>query len=363
MKKIISFVLCAVMVCTSAALFAGCGSGSGSGSSENKGEVNVYNWGDYVANGMDGLKDVVAEFEKETGIKVNYTTYDTNEELYNMLKNSNAEYDVIVPSEYMVTKLKSEDMLMEINFDNIPNYKYINERFKKLPCDPEGKYTVCYDWGVTAMIYDKTKVDKKPTSWEALWDPKLKGQILMINNSRDAMGIAMQLCGINPSNFTKEDVDKAAAKLREQKPLVKKYVMDQVFTEMEGSQAAIAPYYAGDISVIMDNNENLDYAFPESGSNLFYDSFCIPKTCKNKENAEAFINFMNKPEIAAENCKYLLYGTPNDGALEYLDDDIKNSELTFPSDEYVNKCYTFSDVDPEVYAYMQEQFLKIQSTN
>ena len=339
MKKIISFVLCAVMVCTSAALFAGCGSGSGSGSSENKGEVNVYNWGDYVANGMDGLKDVVAEFEKETGIKVNYTTYDTNEELYNMLKNSNAEYDVIVPSEYMVTKLKSEDMLMELNFDNIPNYKYINERFKKLPCDPEGKYTVCYDWGVTAMIYDKTKVDKKPTSWEALWDP------------------------INPSNFTKEDVDKAAAKLREQKPLVKKYVMDQVFTEMEGSQAAIAPYYAGDISVIMDNNENLDYAFPESGSNLFYDAFCIPKTCKNKENAEAFINFMHKPEIAAENCKYLLYGTPNDGALEYLDDDIKNSELTFPSDEYVNKCYTFSDVDPEVYAYMQEQFLKIQSTN
>lgn len=363
MKKIISFVLCAVLICTSAALFAGCGSGSGSGSSENKGEVNVYNWGDYVANGMDGLKDVVAEFEKETGIKVNYTTYDTNEELYNMLKNSNAEYDVIVPSEYMVTKLKSEDMLMELNFDNIPNYKYINERFKKLPCDPEGKYTVCYDWGVTAMIYDKTKVDKKPTSWEALWDPKLKGQILMINNSRDAMGIAMQLCGINPSNFTKADVDKAAAKLREQKPLVKKYVMDQVFTEMEGSQAAIAPYYAGDISVIMENNKNLDYAFPESGSNLFYDSFCIPKTCKNKENAEAFINFMNKPEIAAENCKYLLYGTPNDGALEYLDEDIKNSELTFPSDEYVKKCYTFSDVDPEVYAYMQEQFLKIQSTN
>ena len=148
-----------------------------------------------------------------------------------------------------------------------------------------------------------------------------------------------------------------------QKPLLKKYAMDQVFDEMEGSQAAIAPYYAGDISVIMENNKNLDYAFPESGSNLFYDSFCIPKTCKNKENAEAFINFMNKPEIAAENCKYLLYGTPNDGALEYLDEDIKNSELTFPSDEYVKKCYTFSDVDPEVYAYMQEQFLKIQSTN
>lgn len=357
MKKIISFILCAVLIGTSAVFFAGCGSNS----ADDKGEVNIYNWGDYVANGMDGLLDVVDEFEKETGIKVNYTTYDTNEELYNMLKNSNAAYDVIVPSEYMITMLRNEDMLMELNFDNIPNYKYINDRFKKLSCDPEGKYSVCYSWGVTAMIYDKTKVDKKPTSWEALWDENLKGDILMINNSRDAMAIAMQLCGIDPSKFTKADVDKAAEKLKEQKPLVKKYVMDQVFTEMEGSQAAIAPYYAGDIAVIMENNEDLDYAFPQDGSNLFYDAFCIPKSSKNKENAEAFINFMHKPEIAAENCKYLRYGTPNDGALEFLDEEIKNSELTFPGDEYLDKCYTFGDVDSETYAYMQDQFLKLQT--
>ncbi len=358
MKKIISFILCAVIISASTVLFAGCGSNN---SAEDKGEVNVYNWGDYVANGMDGLKDVVKEFENETGIRVNYTTYDTNEELYNMLKNSNAAYDVIVPSDYMITKLIREDMLLELNFDNIPNYSQINDRFKKLSCDPDGKYSVCYSWGVTAMVYDKTKVDKKPTSWNALWDEKLKGDILMINNSRDAMGIAMQLCGINPTNFTKADVDKAAQKLKEQKPLVKKYVMDQVFTEMEGSQAAIAPYYAGDIAVIMENNEDLDYAFPEDGSNLFYDAFCIPKSCKNKDNAEAFINFMNKPEIAAENCKYLRYGSPNDGALEYLDDDIKNSELTFPSDAYLDKCYTFGDVDSETFAYMQDQFLKLQT--
>ncbi len=357
MKKIISFILCAVLACSSAVLFAGCGSGS----AENKGEVNVYNWGEYVANGEDGLLDVIGEFEKETGIKVNYTTYETNEELYNMLTSSNVSYDVVVPSDYMVTKLIKEGLLEELNFDNIPNYSYINDRFKKLSCDPEGKYTVCYNWGVTAMVYDKTKVDKKPTSWEALWDENLKGDILMINNSRDAMAIAMQLCGADPANASKEDIDKAAEKLRAQKPLVKKYVMDQVFTEMEGSQAAIAPYYAGDIAAMMENNEDLDYALPEDGSNLFYDAFCIPTCSKNKENAEAFINFMHKPEIAAENCKYLRYGTPNDGALDFLDDDIKNSELTFPSDDYLKKCYVFSDVDPEVYAYMQEQFVKVQA--
>ena len=358
MKKIISIVLCAVMAGSSAACFAGCGSTDGTA---NKGEVNVYNWGEYVANGEDDLMDVIEEFEKETGIKVNYTTYETNEELYNMLKSSNVSYDVIVPSDYMISKLINENLLLEIDYDNIPNYQYINDRFKKLDCDPESKYTVCYNWGVTAMVYDKTKVKNKPTSWNALWDKNLKGDILMFNNSRDAMAIAMQLCGIDPSSCTKADVDKAAKKLKEQKPLLKKYVMDQVFTEMESSQAAIASYYAGDIAMMMEENEDLDYAFPEDGSNLFYDAFCIPACSKNKENAEAFINFMEKPEIAAENCKYLRYGTPNDAALEYLPDEIKDSELTFPSDEYLDKCYVFSDVDDEVYAYMQEQFVKIQA--
>ena len=225
----------------------------------------------------------IEEFEEETGIKVNYTTYSTNEELYNKLKNSNDSYDVVVPSDYMISKLIREKMLLELNFDNIPNYKYINKRFKNLSCDPDGKYTVCYNWGVTAMVYDKTKVKTKPTSWDALWDKNLKGDILMINNSRDAMAIAMQTLGIDPSKCTKADIDKASKKLKEQKPLLKKYVMDQVFNDMEGGQAAIAPYYAGDIAMMMEENSNLDYALPSDGSNLFYDGFCIPTCSKNKE--------------------------------------------------------------------------------
>ena len=355
MKKIISSILVALIATSGIATLSGCGKSY-------EGEVNVFNWGEYVSDGEDGLMDVIEEFENETNIKVNYTTYETNEELYNMLKNSNVSYDVIIPSEYMISKLIEEDMLLELNYDNIPNYKYIMDRFKKLSCDPESKYTVCYSWGITAMVYDKTKVNYKPDSWEALWDKDLSGQILMFNNSRDAMAIAMQLCGINPSGCTKEDIDKAAKKLEEQKPLLKKYVMDQVFTEMENSQAAIAPYYAGDVVTMMKVNEDLDYAIPADGANLFYDAMCIPTCSKNKENAEKFINFMQKPEIAADNCKYLNYATPNQEAYDnHLDEDIKNNEVIFPSDEYLDKCYVFTNVSDDVYSYMQEQFVKIQA--
>lgn len=357
-KKALCVLLGAVMCCSSAALLTGCG---GDEIGKN-GEVNIYNWGDYIAEGQYGLMNVIDEFEKETLIKVNYTTYDTNEEMYNKLKNSNDNYDVVVPSEYMISKLLREKLLQKINYDNVPNYKYINKRFKNLPCDPDNQYTVCCTWGVTALVYDKTKVKSKPADWNALWDKKLSGNILMINNSRDAMAIAMQTLGINPAEgFTKADVDKATKKLKEQKPLIKKYVMDQVFTEMEGGQAAIAPYYAGDIAMMMEENDDLDYVLPKNGSNLFFDAFCIPASSKNKENAEKFINFMEKPEIAAENCKYLRYGCPNDEAVKLLPEDIKNSELTFPSDEYLNKCYIFSDVGDDIYAYMQEQFVNIQA--
>ena len=354
MKKILCVVLCAAMLCSVAALFAGCGNAGA-------GEVNVYNWGEYIAEGQDGLMNVIDEFEKETGIKVNYTTYETNEDLYNMLKNSNVSYDVVIPSDYMISKMIKENMLLELNYDNIPNYKYINDRFKNLDCDPDNKYTVIYQWGVTGLVYDKNKVKNKPTDWSALWDEELKGDILMINNSRDAMAIAMQTLGIDPTNCTKADVDKASEKLRSQKPLLKKYVMDQVFTEMETGQSAIAPYYAGDIAAMMDENEDLDYCLPSYGSNLFYDAMCIPTCSKNKENAEKFINFMQKPEIAAENCKYLRYGCANDEAVKLLPDDIKDSELTFPSDEYLDKCYVFGNLDADVYEYMQEEFVKVQA--
>lgn len=353
MKKFISIILSMALCATGAVMFTGCGKSY-------DGEINVYNWGEYISNGEDDSLDTIKEFEKECNIKVNYTNYETNEEMYNILKNSNSTYDVIIPSDYMVSKLIEEDMLAEINFDNIPNYSNIMDRFKNLEFDKDNKYSIPYSWGVVALGYNKTMMSK-PEGFSALWDESLKDNILMFNNSRDAMAIAMQMCGISPSVVTKDDIDKATAKLQEQKPLVKKYVMDQVFTEMEGGQAAIAPYYAGDILTMMDNNEDIDYVLPEEGSNLFVDSMCIPKSSKNKDLAEKFINFMLKAETAKANSEYIGYSTPNQAAFDLLDDDVKNNELIYPSDEYLDKCYTFYNLPDDVYAYMQEQFVKAQS--
>lgn len=354
MKKFISIILALALCTTFAVLFTGCGTSY-------EGEINVYNWGENISNGEDGSMDVIAEFESKYNIKVNYTNYETNEEMYNILKNSNSNYDVIIPSDYMISKLIEEDMLAEINFDNVPNFKNIMDRFKNPEFDPQNKYSVPYTWGVVAIVYNTEMITEKPTSWEALWNKDYSGKILMFNNSRDAMAIAMQMCNINPSVVSKEDIDKATEKLLEQKPILKKYVMDQVFTEMEGNQAAIAPYYAGDIAIMMDNNESLDYVLPKEGSNLFIDSMCIPKNSKNKELAEKFINFMIEGETAKANAEYIGYATPNQAAYDLLDEETKNNELIYPSDEYLNKCYTFNNLPDDVYTYMQEQFVKAQS--
>lgn len=355
MKKIICLALCALLAVTSAVTLASCGSG------QTAGEINVYNWGENISNGEDGSMDVIDEFQKQTGIKVNYTNYETNEEMYNIIKNSGSSYDVIIPSDYMIGKLIAEDMLLPLDFDNIPNYKNIMEQYKGLDYDKDNQYSVPYTWGVVALVYNKTMVQEKPDSFSVLWDKAYKGNILMFNNSRDAMAIAMQLKGIDPSVVTKQDVDTAAKYLRDQKPLLKKYVMDQVFTEMEGDQAALAPYYAGDIITMMGNNENLDYVLPKEGSNLFVDAMCIPKTSKNKELAEKFINFMLEPEVAKANSEYIGYSTPNQAAFDLMDDDVKNNKLAYPPKEYLDKCYSFSNLPDDVYNYLQEQFLQVQA--
>ena len=329
------------------------------------GEVNVYNWGEYIAPGDDGEMDVIAEFEDRYGIKVNYTNFETNEELYNVLTNSNSSYDVIIPSDYMVARLREEGLLLKLNFDNIPNYENIDERFRTGDYDPTGEYTVPYSWGFIALVYNTTMIELgEITGFKDMWNPKYEHSVLMFNNSRDALAIAMQLCdpAIDPgaASFSEEDIDRATDKLIELKEggSLKKYVMDQVFTEMEGSQSALAPYYAGDIATMMDNNEDLDYVIPEEGSNLFVDSMCIPTCCKNKENAELFINFICDAEVAAANAGYIYYGTPNKAALELMDEDYIESELVNPPREFIDKCYTFTNLDNRIYSLMQENFIK-----
>lgn len=374
MKKCISMLL-AVLMLGAVLTLSACSSAADADDGENEdvrgyqGEVNVYNWGEYISPGDDGTVDVIAEFEKQYHIKVNYTNFETNEELYNVLTNSNSTYDVIIPSDYMVSRLREEGLLEKIDFDNIPNYRYISDRFKNMAYDPTNEYSVPYTWGFVAIGYNTDMIEEgSVTGFKDLWDPAYKDDgILMFNNSRDAMAIAMQLCDppIDPGSesFTREDIDRATDKLIEQKGVLKKYVMDQVFTEMEGSQSGICAYYAGDISTMMDNNEALSYCLPEEGSNLFNDAMCIPSTCKNKENAELFINFMCEPEIAAANAEYINYGTPNEGALELLDEEMLENELINPPEEYLEKCYAFSNLDDDIYGYMQKRFVEACSAS
>ncbi len=380
MKRILSLIVALLMI-GSLIVLSACSSNSadaedGEDEEENssavggyQGEVNVYNWGEYISPGDDGAMDVIDEFEKKYNIKVNYTNFETNEELYNVLTNSNSTYDVIFPSDYMVSRLREEGMLAKLDFDNIPNYKYIDERFKNMAYDPDNEYSVPYSWNFVAIGYNTEMIEEGSiTGFKDLWDPQYKDTgILMFNNSRDAMAIAMQLCDppIDPgaTSFTREDIDRATDKLIEQKSVLKKYVMDQVFAEMEGNQSGLCTYYAGDIWTMMENNENLDYCLPEEGSNLFNDAMCIPANCKNKENAELFINFMCEPEVAAANSEYITYGTPNTAALELIDEEMLSSELLNPPDEYLDKCYTFSNLDDDIYGYMQKRFVEACSSS
>ena len=304
---------------------------SQAGSTVNAKEINVYNWGEYVSDGSEGRLDVIKEFEKLTGIKVNYNTFDSNEDLYSKLKSGGISYDVIIPSDYMIERMIKEDMLQTINLDNIPNYKYVDEKYKNLFFDPDNQYSVAYTGGMVGLIYNTKMVDETPVSWSIMWDKKYDGQILNFNNPRDAFGIAQYLLGYSVNTTDKIQWENAAEKLIEQKPLIQSYVMDEVFNKMEMGEAAIAPYYAGDYLAMYANNSDLAFVYPQEGTNIFVDAMCVPKNAKNKEAAELFINFMCDPEIALANANYLGYLCPitevvNDDRYEY-----KNSEVLYPS--------------------------------
>ena len=326
----------------------------------NKVELNVFNWGENIAIGEDGTMDVIAEFERRYNCKVNYNEYESNEEMYTKIQNES--YDIIIPSDYMIGKLIEEDMLRPLNFDNIPNYENIGEQYKNLSFDPDNQYAVPYTWGVVALCYNEDMFEGEVNDYSALWSSANDGEILMFNNSRDAMAIAMQRLGIDPSNPSKEDINRAAGLLKEQQPLVQKYVMDQVYDLMETDQAAIAPYYAGDIYYMMDANESLNYCLPEEGTNFFVDAMCIPKNAENPDLAEAFINFMLEPEVGASNALAIGYASPNTEAVKLLPEDIQTNELIYPSEEYLKKCYMYVNTPKDIYDYMQEKFIEA-STN
>ena len=327
--------------------------------------INVYNWGEYISDGADeGTLDVNREFEELTGIKVNYTNYATNEELYAKLKGGAASYDVIIPSDYMISKMIKEGMIQKLDFDNIPNFSYIMDNFRNLEYDPENDYSVPYTWGTVGIIYDTTMIDipADEIDWDLLWNEDYADQILMFDNPRDAFAIAEIMQGYSLNTENPEELAAAARKLTEQKSIVQGYVMDEVFDKMEAGDALIAPYYAGDALTILAENEDLNFVVPKSGTNLFIDAMCIPSTARQKEAAEMYINFMCEPDIAYANIDYICYSTPHQAAYEMLDEDVQNSSISYPDDEFVaNKTTVFVNLSDEANKTMQDLWTEMKS--
>ncbi len=316
--------------------------------------LNVFNWGEYISDGSDDSLDVNAEFEKLTGIHVNYLNYDSNEAMYAKLKSGAVSYDIIIPSDYMVQRLISENMVQELDFSKLDNYRFISDEYKSLYFDPEDLYSVPYSVGMVGLIYNTTMVEEAPTSWSVMWDERYADNILTFNNSRDAFAIAQMLLGLDLNSTNTADWDAAAAILMEQNDVLQGRVMDEVFNKMEGGNAAIAPYYAGDFYTMAEHNEDLAFVYPEEGVNIFVDSVCVPSNAQNYEAAMMYINFLMEPEVALANAEYICYASPNTAVVENDNYSFKGDEVLYPSAENKPKTQYFHDLDPAIRTYYEK---------
>ena len=358
MKKTLSLLLAALIF---ALLLSGCGS-------SDQLTLNVYNWGEYISDGSEDSFDTIREFEKwyeanyGQKLKVNYDTYASNEDMYNKISSGAVSYDVIIPSDYMIARMKDEGMLLPLDFDNIPNYQYIDKNFRGLYYDPDNQYTVPYTYGMVGIIYNANIVDEADAQgWDLMWNSKYAGNILQFNNSRDAFGTAQYKLGLDVNDTDQAKWDAALAELKTQAPLVKSYVMDEVYNMMESGEAAIAPYYAGDYFTMLDaqaNNVDLRFYYPDP-TNFFVDAMCIPSCCQNKELAEIFINYMLSAEPAIANAEYIYYATPNSLVYEdegYLEDiGEEAAAILYPAVEDFSASYNqyaFRNLDSETLDYV-----------
>ncbi|MBQ4559892.1 MAG: extracellular solute-binding protein [Tyzzerella sp.] len=302
-------------------------------------KVIVYNWGEYID------PEVLDIFEEETGITVVYEEFETNEGMFPKVQAGAVSYDVVCPSDYMIQRMIENNLLAEINFDNIPNIKNIGPQYLKQSqgFDPENKYSVPYCWGTVGILYNKTLVDDPVDSWSILWDKKYKDQILMQNSVRDAFGIALKYLGYSLNSTDLDELQAAKELLMKQKPLVQAYVVDQVRDKMISGEAALGVIYSGEAIYTQSENPNLEYVIPKEGSNVWIDSWVIPKNAQNKENAETFINFLCRPDIAKKNFDYITYSTPNIPARDLIEDDaIRNSTIAFPDASELERCETYN---------------------
>lgn len=324
-------VMAAILLISVIIMAAGCGPSS-------KSVLNVYNWGDYID------ESVLKEFEKEYKVKVNYDTFTTNEDMYIKLKAGGSSYDLLIPSDYMIKRMIDEDRLEKLDFNNIPNYKYIGSTFKDLEYDPQNEYSVPYMWGTVGILYNRKMVSTQPDSWKILWDQKYAKQILMMDSQRDSIGITLKMLGYSLNSTDLAELEAAKNALIQQKPLVLAYVVDEVKDKMISEEAALAVVWSGDAVYCMRENENLDYVIPKEGSNLWFDAMVIPKGAPHKEAAEKFINFMCDTEIAFRNADYIGYASPHTEAVKKLPEDITSNRSAYPLEEDLKGSEVFTNL-------------------
>ena len=341
MKKITCVLLCVLVLLSSLPLI----------SFAAPVEINVYNWGEYIPDGTDGYMDLNEAFTKETGIQVNYTTYQSNEEMYTKLSGGGVSYDIVIPSDYMISKMIDHDMLAKINLENIPNFKNIRDDFKNLEYDPNNEYSVAYTGGTVGIIYNKKliKPETDLNTWDVLWNEDYRGQILMFSNSRDAFACAFSKLGYSLNTVDKKEWMEAAEALKKQRPLVQSYVMDQIMDKMIAGEAALAPYYAGDALTCMDENPNLGFIIPDNAPfNRFVDAMCILKGTEHQKEAEAYINFVLRADIGAEIASYLNYTTPNKAAYKLLSEEQQNNPVSYPPEEKLKNAEVFVNLPADI---------------
>ncbi len=364
LKRLSVCILVAVMVCCT---LSGCGyeymdlelnrtySRDLAGS-----QLNVYNWGEYISDGSDDMMDVNREFERLTGIHVNYTTFESNESMYSQLKSGGVSYDIIIPSDYMIERLKNENMLKKIDVNKLKNYGFIYDEYKNLFYDENNEYSVAYNVGMVGVIYNPTIIGEPEHSWSALWDEKYRDMSLNFSNPRDGFMTAQMILGQDVNTVNKADWNAAADLLKKGKDVLQSYVMDEIYGKMETGEAAIGPYYAGDYLTMLDNNEDLKFFYPKEGTNIFVDAVCIPSSVKNYDAAMLYIDFLLEPEVALNNAEYICYASPNRAVVENPDYYYYQNEILYPAREDMPPTQYYHDIDPEIRNYYENLWIDLK---
>lgn len=317
--------------------------------------VNIYNWGDYID------PTLLKKFEQESGYKVNYDTFDSNEAMFTKIQQGGTAYDIAIPSEYMIQKMIKAKLLMPLDHQKITGLENIEPRFLDLDFDTKNQYSIPYFWGTLGIVYNDKMVDgKKITSWNDLWRPELKDNIMLIDGAREVIGLGLNSLGYSLNSKNMTQLDQAYDKLKKLTPNIKAIVADEIKMYMENEESAVAVTFSGEAADMMAENEHLHYVIPNDGTNLWFDNIVIPKTVQNKEGAYAFINFMLRPENAAQNAEYIGYSTPNEAALKLLPKEITEDKQFYPSEDALKKMEVYKDLGPEYLGIYNDLFLELK---